>query len=268
MQTFRIIQPTPALKPFIRYYWILQDSTSGIVTQRTWPTGCMSLVFHRGERLKVTNRDELQPQSFICGQESGYSDVTSTGDIEMIVVVFQPHAAKIFFRMPVTLLRDRNVAIEDIENTALRDLAHKVEDSENYDTSIALIEDYFYKCLLYGTNYHLPRLAEVIHHINKSSQTNIKTLSDIACLSEKQFSRIFSENIGTTPKDFMRIVRLQRTLSIMQHNQGIGFARLSYECGYTDQSHMIKEFKLFSGYTPKEDIAQYSPVSDYFTFGK
>ncbi len=52
----------------------------------------------------------------------------------------------------------------------------------------------------------------------------------------------------------------------MQHNQGIGFAQLSYECGYTDQSHMIKEFKLFSGYTPKEYIARYSPVSEYFTF--
>ena len=232
MQTFRIIQPTPTLKPFIRYYWILQDSTSGIVTQRTLPTGCMSLVFHRGERLKITSRDELQPQSFICGQESGYSDVTSTGDIEMIVVVFQPHAAKIFFRMPVTLLHDKNVAVADIENLALRDLARRVEDSENHDTCIELIEDYFYKCLMYGINYHLPRLAEVIHHINNSSQTNIKTLSDIACLSEKQFSRIFSENIGTTPKDFMRIVRLQRTLSVLQHNPGIGFARLSYECGY------------------------------------
>jgi len=266
MQTFRIIQPTPALKPFIRYYWILQDKTSGIVTQRTLPTGCMSLVFHRGERLKITSRDELQPQSFICGQESRYSDVTSTGDIEMIVVVFQPHAAKIFFNMPLTLLRDRNVAVADIENTALRDLSLRVEDSENHDTSIKLIEDYFYKCLMYGTTYHLPRLAEVIHHINNSSQTNIKTLADIACLSEKQFSRIFSENIGTTPKDFMRIVRLQRTLSVLQHNPGISFAQLSYECGYTDQSHMIKEFKLFSGYTPKEYIVRYSPVSDYFTF--
>ena len=134
MQTFRIIQPTPALKPFIRYFWLLQDSTSGIVSQRTLPTGCISLVFHRGERLKVTNRDELQPHSFICGQESGYSDVTSTGDIEMIVVIFQPHAAKIFFHMPVTLLRDRNVAVADIENPALRDLAHRVEDSENHDS--------------------------------------------------------------------------------------------------------------------------------------
>ena len=198
--------------------------------------------------------DEFQPHSFICGQESGYSDVASTGDIEMIVAVFQPHAAKIFFRMPVTLLRDRNVAVADIENPALRDLAHRVEDSENHDICIKLIENYFYKCLMYGTPYHLPRLADVIRHINNSTQTNIRALSDIACLSEKQFSRIFSENIGTTPKDFMRIVRLQRTLSVMQHNQGIGFAQLSYECGYTDQSHMIKEFKLFSGYTPKEYI--------------
>lgn len=266
MQTFRIIQPTPALKPFIRYYWILQDKSSGIVTQRTLPTGCMSLVFHRGNRLKITSRNEFQPHSFICGQESGYSDVTSTGDIEMIVVVFQPHAAKTIFRMPASLLYNRNVAVADIENTALRDLAHRVEDSENHDICIELIEDYFYKCLMYGTPYHLPRLAEVVRHINNSAQTNIKTLSDIACLSEKQFSRIFTENIGTTPKDFMRIVRLQRTLSVLQRNSGISFAQLSYECGYTDQSHMIKEFKLFSGYTPKEYIVRYSPVSDYFTF--
>ncbi len=266
MQTFRIIQPTPALKPFIRYYWILQDKPVGIVSQRTLPTGCMSFVFHRGERLKVTNRDELQPQSFICGQESGYSDVTSNGDIEMIVVVFQPHATKIFFRMPVTLLRDRNVAVADIENPALRDLAHRVEDSENHDTCIELIENYFYKCLICGTSYHLPRLAEVVRHINNSAQTNIRELSDIACLSEKQFCRIFLENIGTTPKEFLRIVRLQRTLSIMQHNPEIGFAQLSYECGYTDQSHMIKEFCRFSGYSPKEYLAHFAPFSDYFTF--
>lgn len=118
----------------------------------------------------------MQPHSFICGQESGYSDVASTGDIEMIVAVFQPHAAKIFFCMPVTLLRDMNVAVADIENPALRDLAHRVEDSANHDTSIELIEDYFYKCLMSGTPYHLPRLTDVIRHIT---------------ISHKQISRHF-----------------------------------------------------------------------------
>lgn len=266
MQTFRIIQPTPALSPFIRYYWILQDKSDGKVTQRTLPTGCMSLVFHRGNRLKVTSRNELQPYSFICGQESGYTDVTSTGDIEMIVVVFQPYAAKLFFRMPTSLLRDKNVAVADIENVALYDLSRKIEDSENHDICIKLIEEYLCKCLIYEPPYYLPRLMEVVHHINNSTQTNIGTLADIACLSEKQFCRIFSDNIGTTPKEFLRIVRLQRTLSIMQHNPEIGFAQLSYECGYTDQSHMIKEFRRFSGYSPKEYLAHFAPFSDYFTF--
>ncbi len=88
MQTFRVIQPSDILKPFIRYYWILQSSSSGSVSQRTLPMGCASLVFHRGERLRIINRQELQPRSFICGQESGYSEIIATGNIEMIVVVF------------------------------------------------------------------------------------------------------------------------------------------------------------------------------------
>jgi len=33
----------------------------------------------------------------------------------------------------------------------------------------------------------------------------------------------------------------------------------------TDQSHMIKEFKLFSGYTPAEYLSVCAPYSDYFS---
>ena len=46
----------------------------------------------------------------------------------MIVVVFQPHTAKMFFGMPVNILRDRNVALSDIGDMALLDLAKKIED--------------------------------------------------------------------------------------------------------------------------------------------
>ena len=88
----------------------------------------------------------------------------------------------------------------------------------------------------------------------------------IACLSEKQFSRVFSDNIGLSPKEFSRIIRIQRALSILQNLPRINFAQLAYDCGYTDQSHMIKEFKQFSGYTPKEFLSLYNPFSDYFSF--
>lgn len=266
MQTFKIIHPSPALKPFVRYYWVLQDSSPGMVSQRTLPTGCMSLVFHRGERLKVVSQNDLQPRCFISGQETSFTDVISTGNIEMIVTVFQPHTAKMFFHIPVSLFCNRNISIYDMEDIELQDLAGKMGDADNLETAVILIENFLLNRVLLENNYNIPRLSTVVRHISNSVHTNIKGLADIACLSEKQFCRVFSEHIGTTPKDFLRIIRLQRTLSVLQHNPKIGFAQLSYECGYTDQSHMIKEFRLFTGYNPKEYISRCAPVSDYFTF--
>jgi len=54
-------------------------------------------------------------------------------------------------------------------------------------------------------------------------------------------------------------------LYTLQCQPGISFAQLACECGFFDQSHMIKEFKLFSGYTPAEYLAVCAPYSDYFS---
>ena len=90
MQTFRIVKPAPTLSPYIRYYWILRDDALTPVSERTLPVGCMQLMFHKGRQLLSLQNSQLQPQSFICGQSFGCSDVMLTGMIEMITVVFQP----------------------------------------------------------------------------------------------------------------------------------------------------------------------------------
>ena len=110
MQSFQIIKPVPVLSPYIRHYWILQDDAAVPVSERTLPIGCMQLVFHKGKQLFLQNDLKLQPQSFICGQSIGFSDVLSTGRIEMITVVFQPYAAKALLHIPVHLFHGKDVA--------------------------------------------------------------------------------------------------------------------------------------------------------------
>ena len=116
-----------------------------------------------------------------------------------------------------------------------------------------------------GYEYNLKRISAVLHQINEQAKTNISELSETACLSSKQFNRIFLDYVGATPKEFLRIVRMQRALFKVQRNPSISFAQLAYECGFSDQSHMIKEFKLFSGYTPTEYLSLCAPYSDYFS---
>ena len=214
MQSFKIIQPLPILRRYIRHYWILQSDRANVVTERTFPLGCIQIFFHKKKRLFSQTHHKMQPRYFVCGQEKGYTDICANGDIEMLVVVFQPYATKLFFRQPLSLFQGENIAIEDVEDRELTELAHK---------------------------------------------------ANTACLSTKQFTRIFTEYIGTSPKEFLRIIRVQRALFLLQQNPQCNFAQVAYSCGFSDQSHMIREFKLFTGYTPLEYLSVYTPISDYFS---
>lgn len=265
MQSFQIIPPAPVLAPYIRYYWILRLDATTVVSERTLPVGCIQLVFHKGKRLFVKDKFSFQPQAFICGQTVGFSDVESTGRIKMIVVVFQPCAAEMLLRIPGNEFREQNVAIGDAGDRELSDLAGKVMDTPDNGECIRLIEQFFFRRLSVASSYNFKRLSGVIEQINLQPQVTVSQLAETACLSNKQFGRIFANCVGTSPKEFLRIVRMQRALSMLQQDGGLSLAQLAYECGFSDQSHMIKEFKSFSGYTPLEYLSICAPHSDYFS---
>ena len=89
----------------------------------------------------------------------------------------------------------------------------------------------------------------------------VSELADIACLSSKQFGRIFNMYVGMMPKEYVRIVRFQKSMWLLQ-NRCQDYAEIAYGCGYSDQSHLIRDFRQFSGTTPSQIT---NPYSDLFT---
>lgn len=265
MSSFQIFTPSSRLQPYVRYYWRLQDAAAGVGYERSIPWGCVQLFFHRGQRLFSQTQGQLQPRHFVCGQATHYSDLRIEGPIDMLVVVFQPHAARLFLGAPVSLFREASVAIDDVEDAALAELARRVEDTADPLRCIAWIEQFLLSRLSLATIYRMDQLSAVIHQVNRSPQLNVRALADTACLSTKQFTRVFADYVGASPKDFLRIVRVQRALSLFQRQPATSFAQAAYACGFSDQSHMIKEFRLFTGYTPAQYLAACAPVSDYFS---
>lgn len=257
METFNIFFPSPILAPYIRYYWTLEIDDITKVSERVVPTGCIQLIFHRGSRMISLTDSGLQPQAFICGQSTGFTDIVSTGRVSMVVVVFEPYGAKPFFRMPMSEFRAQSVSVHDIEDKLLYTIDNL--------TAIDLIEQFLIKKMYTAKEYNYKRLLPVIETINHENEINITALSEISCLSYKQFNRIFSEYVGTNPKEFFRIVRFQRALHILQNNRQMNMTTLAFECGYYDQPHLIKEFKAISGYTPTEYLEACAPHSDYFS---
>ncbi len=264
MEEFQIIKPSPLLAPYVKQYWFLKTSDLTQPNQRIIPTGSTSLVFHRASLMLSNSQGGLQPQAFIGGQSVGYTDLVQTGAVDMICVVFHPHGAKAFFSMPISEFHDATIAINDMGDIALRELQDQLLYASNNLQCVGLIETYLYHRLCVSKTHNHQRMAAAVEAVTQG-ESNIEKLAQICCLSYKQFKRIFAEYVGANPKDFLRIIRFQRALYTLQCQPQISLTQLAYECGFYDQPHLIKEFKVFSGYTPSEYIATCAPYSDYFS---
>ena len=270
VEEFRIVQPSSVLAPYIKHYWMLEvdeKSASGM-QERVIPYGCMDMVFHSENRLVSSspgNQDVLQPRLFICGQTTGFTNISLTGKLNMIAVTFLPYGAKMFFDIPLNELGGQAVSLADIDNKVYRELEEILLNASGNDERIRLIESFLINKLHESKVYNFKRIYAAIQTIDQTKgDISISQLADCCCLSYKQFKRIFAEYIGANPKDFLRIVRFQKALYLLEHHSDITLSQLAIECGYYDQPHLINEFKAFSGYTPKELLAICPPHSDYF----
>lgn len=263
MNNYRQILPHARLLPYIRYYWVLEAAYEEDTPERVIPFGAMQLCFYRGQ--VVCGTDRLDARSLLCGQTMGYSDVITVGKIRIVAVMFRPFGAKAFFHVPMQLLAEQKIQAADLDDPALKELEQRIAETEGDDACVELLNGFFLNRLMPFPGYNHDRMDKVVGVIRENGgNVSVRALADAACLSRKQFQRVFSEYVGLNPKEYMRTVRFQYALSRLQNHPTVHFSQLAYDCGYYDLPHLIGEFKVFSGYTPKEFLSICIPYSDYF----
>lgn len=258
---FIFYSPCKHLQPFIRYYWIL-DTTENIDTL-TFPIGCPQLIFHRRTRFYIPELRAEQASFSISGQVNFPARIQSSGDVETIVVVFHPHAIGTMFNIPVSVFYNREIDGYSLGDKRLNILADDVLNAEDSTEAVKMIE----KCLLSRLEesaiYNFNRVGASLKQMFLDSSVSVEGMAQLACLSRKQFERVFFNAVGMKPKEYSSVARFQKSLWLMQ-NGNRDFAGIAYSCGYADQSHFIRECRRYSGTTPAELLKTQPVYSDLF----
>ncbi|MCD8185322.1 MAG: helix-turn-helix domain-containing protein, partial [Rikenellaceae bacterium] len=186
-----------------------------------------------------------------------------TGEVDMIHLTFRPSGARAFFGMPLLETQNLTISVDALSDKLLEELKERLFETSDTGESVRMMEEYLIRRLTVSKAYNFDRMDAVIRAID-AGVSDISHLADISCLGYRQFWRIFSEYVGMNPKDFIRIVRFHRTLHTKRIHPEMSLARLAVECGSYDQSHLTREFKCFSGFTPSEYFSICDPYSDYF----
>ncbi len=78
-------------------------------------------------------------------------------------------------------------------------------------------------------------------------------------LSDRQFLRRFQSAVGLTPKQFARVVRFRTAAVDVAMRDAKSWGEVAALRGYSDQSHLVREFAEIFGMTPTEFERVFAP---------
>ncbi|MDE6291303.1 MAG: helix-turn-helix transcriptional regulator [Muribaculaceae bacterium] len=256
----KIIKPREELREYVRYYWVLESDMPFNVL--TFPIGCPQLIFHRKTPLFIPDLGLRQDTFAISGQVNFPAHLQCDGNLEMIVAVFYPHTISLFIDTPPSAFYNIEISGYDIENSRLNEIASRIFDCENVLDGIHILEEWLMTKIRPSLN--IERIGNSLGSLLLNPSTAITALADTACLGKRQYERVFREYVGMNPKEYARVVRFQKALCMMQCGDS-NHAGIATTCGYSDQSHFIREFRSMTGHTPKSLLSICRPYSDLFT---
>ncbi|MEV0123496.1 helix-turn-helix domain-containing protein [Streptomyces sp. NPDC050703] len=85
-------------------------------------------------------------------------------------------------------------------------------------------------------------------------------LSRHVALSERRLTSLFRAETGLTPKQAARLTRFQHAKTAVVRASAAGapqdLARIAADCGYYDHSHLVRDFRQYTGASPTRWLAE------------
>lgn len=260
--------PHSDLKQFVQCYWTLKgvkNDNSSI--QRILPDGCMEMIFHLGDLYKQyldNGKAIIQPRCFVFGQVTKPLDIEPTGHTNVFAVRFHPEMFWPFIAIPLSGLQNKAESLEKLFGLNGIQLEKDILDAKCVESRIEICENFLITRLTIPTSIDHVVKESVSMIMDLNGQLPISELSKGTNTHRRQLERKFSSIIGISPKQLAKIIRLKATIKMMQNDQFTSLTALAYDGGYYDQSHFIKDFKEFTGQSPRQFYSDNLKLSSLF----
>ncbi len=85
---------------------------------------------------------------------------------------------------------------------------------------------------------------------NLNEKISLTEISKQLGINKSHFIRIFKKRTGLTPHAYRNLKRIELAKELLKQNRPI--RDIAYKTGFSDQSHLNRRFKQFTGFTPNQ----------------
>ena len=263
---FKHFEPSDTLKPYVQSFYNFISEEETIFTDTVFPSGNMEIIFNLGEgswESLVGERFFKTPAIELWGQITKPLTVRSIGKHDMFGVKFLPHSASYFFLSEIGTFNDQVSDLRDVMGNSVKELYAQLLETKDTSRRIEFVENYLLKRLLKNEKgiYKFDKVSDILTSIKiNASHSNITNIAFDFGITPRHLHKLIFQHTGLSPKSFNKISRFQLSLQLIAKKEQ-PLTSVAYDCGYFDQSHFIRDFKFFTGVTPKTYLENRFPVN-------
>ncbi|RKE94788.1 helix-turn-helix domain-containing protein [Ichthyenterobacterium magnum] len=246
-------KPSSKLSSYIKEFWQIEGN--GFINKKRdkiIPDGYPELIFHYKDAYKsnINKTWNTQSKYLIAGQIKNHFYIENTGETGMFGIKFQPAALTKLFSINMALHTDKVTTLDSYLFSILKDVITNATSETPFEEKVNAIEIWFNNFVTTHTQkpHIIDKAIEII--MSSNGATTIKDITRNLTIGERTLERYFKTYVGLSPKFFCRIIRFSHIFKIVSDSKN--WTDVTYQTGYYDQSHFIKNFKEFTGEDPSK----------------
>ncbi|RSN21138.1 AraC family transcriptional regulator [Amycolatopsis sp. WAC 04169] len=236
--------PHPALAAHVASYVAHDLPDAGAYSWQITPLSVLTWVID----LDAPVRGAGIPDTPVLGLRDRPLRVEQAGASRGIIVTLTPLGSYALFGIPLRELTNSVVAASELLTAG--PLIERLAEAADWPERFRLLDDYLAAKLARG-----PVLAAPVRHAwdrLSAGPVRVDALADEIGWSRQHLNARFREQIGLNPRTAGRIARLNRVLRLLDRASSLSWAEVAHLGGYSDQAHLVREFRALTGCSPTE----------------
>ncbi|HRP55950.1 AraC family transcriptional regulator [Agriterribacter sp.] len=272
MSFYKAYQPSPVLKGIVRELQVYHAQWSEAAKLPEPFITCLAnteqnLYFYLHDPVKIVPAAQVEipvPRVVVTGPKYKPVGLLFGKDHLMVKVAFYPTGTWRLLGIPMQQTVNNGIDAATIWGSELNNLLEQLTSVSSYDAMVEIVISFLEKKFDASCRPQEPVDQVAVEMLDPMKAHSLKTWAHLARLSLRQFERSFITRVGIAPKLFIRIVRFEYAMKIKNAYPGKNWSQIALECGYTDSSHLLKEFKAFAEFPPGRFYLQ--PTSGHSAF--
>jgi AraC-like DNA-binding protein len=243
-----------AFEALFSHFYVAENHSNVRITKTLLPSFQSMMIFSFGETVTLRSRQNSQiilDKCLVLGPIKQAFEYTLPPGAEILVVSFKDDAFYRFFKSP-PLEKNRAINPDNlVDESCFTALWQALKQEADANSRVNHILDFSQPYIRQRT-----LLSEQLSNVKSAKADTVKSLAELQQKTTRTIQSHHKKYLGYSAKEFKRYQRFSQAISQVQSRLAAGskvdWHDVIADCGYYDQSHLIRDFQYYFQLSPSQ----------------